>query len=212
MKPRQPRTSAPPGPVTIKRNGTIVEVRAPLTRSGKRAPLRQLRIEMRGYVRALRAGAEWDGRNLRGRRRAMRSLVEPGYAQAREQALDHLQHDERYRDTLEANEARRSVLDTSLLARGIFVKPGKPLYLSTAHDDATIRETRVGKLRTELRLVEQGAVARQLLQRRSAPLLLLAGGERRLHRTLQPGSAQLAQPIGLAVALADAPDRRRVER
>ena len=82
--------------------GTIVEVRAPLTRSGKRAPLRQLRIEMRGYVRALRAGAEWDGRNLRGRRRAMRSLVEPGYAQALEQALDHLQHDERYRDTLEA--------------------------------------------------------------------------------------------------------------
>ncbi|HWM53675.1 MAG TPA: glutamate-1-semialdehyde 2,1-aminomutase [Thermoplasmata archaeon] len=46
-----------------------------------------------------------------------------------------------YRDTLEANEARRSVLDTSLLARGIFVKPGKPFYLSTAHDDAAIRQT-----------------------------------------------------------------------
>src|SRR2546430_357847 len=46
-----------------------------------------------------------------------------------------------YRDTLGANEARRSVLDTSLLARGIFVKPGKPFYLSTAHDDAAIRQT-----------------------------------------------------------------------
>ena len=46
-----------------------------------------------------------------------------------------------YRDTLGANEARRRVLDTSLLARGIFVKPGKPYYLSTAHDDAAIRQT-----------------------------------------------------------------------
>src|SRR2546422_1016957 len=46
-----------------------------------------------------------------------------------------------YRDTLGANEARRSVLDTSLLPRGIFVKPGKPFYLSTAHDDAAIRQT-----------------------------------------------------------------------
>jgi len=46
-----------------------------------------------------------------------------------------------YRDTLGANEARRSVLDTSLLARGIFVKPGKPFYLSTAHDDVAIRHT-----------------------------------------------------------------------
>jgi len=46
-----------------------------------------------------------------------------------------------YRDTLGANEARRSALDTSLLARGIFVKPGKPFYLSTAHDDVAIRHT-----------------------------------------------------------------------
>src|SRR5436309_458103 len=46
-----------------------------------------------------------------------------------------------YRDTLAADEAKRSVVDTSLLARGIFVKPGKPFYLSTAHDDIAIRET-----------------------------------------------------------------------
>src|SRR2546426_2131684 len=46
-----------------------------------------------------------------------------------------------YRDTLGANEARRSVLDTSLLGRGVFVKPGKPFYLSTAHDDLAIRRT-----------------------------------------------------------------------
>ncbi|TLZ59280.1 MAG: aminotransferase class III-fold pyridoxal phosphate-dependent enzyme [Methanobacteriota archaeon] len=46
-----------------------------------------------------------------------------------------------YRDTLGANDARRSVLDTSLLTRGIFVKPGKPFYLSTAHDEAAIRQT-----------------------------------------------------------------------
>src|SRR5256884_4460809 len=46
-----------------------------------------------------------------------------------------------YRDALGANEARRSVLDTSLLTRGIFVKPGKPFYLSTAHDEAAIRQT-----------------------------------------------------------------------
>ncbi len=46
-----------------------------------------------------------------------------------------------YRDTLAANEAKRSALDTSLLARGIFVKPGKPFYLSTAHDDIAIRQT-----------------------------------------------------------------------
>ena len=45
------------------------------------------------------------------------------------------------RDTLGANESDRSVLDTSLLARGIFVKPGKPFYLSTAHDDSAIRRT-----------------------------------------------------------------------
>lgn len=46
-----------------------------------------------------------------------------------------------YRDTLEADEVKRSVIDTSLLTRGIFVKPGKPFYLSTAHDTRAIRET-----------------------------------------------------------------------
>ncbi len=46
-----------------------------------------------------------------------------------------------YRDTLGADETKRSALDTSLLARGIFVKPGKPFYLSTAHDDIAIRQT-----------------------------------------------------------------------
>src|SRR5437899_371778 len=46
-----------------------------------------------------------------------------------------------YRDSLAADEAQRSVLDTSLLARGIFVKPGKPFYVSTAHDNIAIRET-----------------------------------------------------------------------
>src|SRR5881628_3039307 len=46
-----------------------------------------------------------------------------------------------YRDSLEADEAKRSVLDTSLLAREVFVKPGKPFYLSTAHDNIAIRET-----------------------------------------------------------------------
>ena len=46
-----------------------------------------------------------------------------------------------YRDSLAADESKRSVLDTSLLARGIFVKPGKPFYLSTAHDDTAVRQT-----------------------------------------------------------------------
>ena len=46
-----------------------------------------------------------------------------------------------YRDTLGADEVKRSTLDTSLLARGIFVKPGKPFYLSTTHDDIAIRQT-----------------------------------------------------------------------
>jgi glutamate-1-semialdehyde 2,1-aminomutase len=41
-----------------------------------------------------------------------------------------------YRDT----EMRRA-LDIAVLGRGIFVKPGKPLYLSTAHDRETIRQT-----------------------------------------------------------------------
>ncbi len=47
-----------------------------------------------------------------------------------------------YRDTLTADAAARRRLDTALLERGVFVKPGKPFYLSTAHDakaiDATI--------------------------------------------------------------------------
>jgi glutamate-1-semialdehyde 2,1-aminomutase len=46
-----------------------------------------------------------------------------------------------YRDSLRADEGKRRALDTSLLARGIFVKPGKPFYLSTAHDDIAIRQT-----------------------------------------------------------------------
>ena len=46
-----------------------------------------------------------------------------------------------YRDTLAADKAKRRVVDTSLLARGIFVKPGKPFYLSTAHDEIAIRQT-----------------------------------------------------------------------
>ena len=46
-----------------------------------------------------------------------------------------------YRDTLDADEARRQALDTALLERGIFVKPGKPFYLSTAHDERAVRET-----------------------------------------------------------------------
>src|SRR5256712_268757 len=46
-----------------------------------------------------------------------------------------------YPDTPAADEAKRRGVDTSLLARGIFVKPGKPFYLSTAHDDIAIRQT-----------------------------------------------------------------------
>jgi len=46
-----------------------------------------------------------------------------------------------YRDTLGADGGKRSALDTSLLARGIFVKPGKPFYLSTSHDEIAIRQT-----------------------------------------------------------------------
>src|SRR5438876_4636423 len=49
-----------------------------------------------------------------------------------------------YRDTLAADKAKRRVVDTSLLARGIFVKPGKPFYLSTAHDEIAIRQTLEG--------------------------------------------------------------------
>jgi glutamate-1-semialdehyde 2,1-aminomutase len=39
-----------------------------------------------------------------------------------------------YRDTLGADGERRRKLDLALLERGIFVKPEKPFYLSTAHD------------------------------------------------------------------------------
>src|SRR5437870_1588310 len=46
-----------------------------------------------------------------------------------------------YRASLAPDESKRSALDTSLLARGIFVKPGKPFYLSTAHDDTAVRQT-----------------------------------------------------------------------
>src|SRR3989440_10748310 len=46
-----------------------------------------------------------------------------------------------YRDTPAADKAKRRVADTSLLARGIFVKPGKPFYLSTAHDEIAVRQT-----------------------------------------------------------------------
>jgi len=46
-----------------------------------------------------------------------------------------------YRDTLAADAEKRNALDTGLLGRGIFVKPGKPFYLSTAHDQRAIRET-----------------------------------------------------------------------
>src|SRR5437879_2130476 len=46
-----------------------------------------------------------------------------------------------YRDTLAADKAKRRVVDTSLLARRLFVKPGKPFYLSTADDDIAIRQT-----------------------------------------------------------------------
>jgi glutamate-1-semialdehyde 2,1-aminomutase len=47
-----------------------------------------------------------------------------------------------YRDTLRADPEMRRALDTALLERGIFVKPGKPFYLSTVHDDQAVRETR----------------------------------------------------------------------
>jgi len=46
-----------------------------------------------------------------------------------------------YRDTLRADTGKRNALDMGLLRRGIFVKPGKPFYLSTAHDQQAIRET-----------------------------------------------------------------------
>lgn len=48
-----------------------------------------------------------------------------------------------YRDTLAADDETRRALDMALLERGIFVKPGKPFYLSTAHDERAVRETLV---------------------------------------------------------------------
>ena len=46
-----------------------------------------------------------------------------------------------HRDTLGADTAKRNALDMGLLGRGIFVKPGTPFYLSTAHDERAVRET-----------------------------------------------------------------------
>jgi glutamate-1-semialdehyde 2,1-aminomutase len=46
-----------------------------------------------------------------------------------------------YRDTMDADSEKRASFDRGLLDRGIFVKPGKPLYVSTAHDVAAIRDT-----------------------------------------------------------------------
>jgi len=46
-----------------------------------------------------------------------------------------------YRDTLRDDGNKRRALDVALLERGIFVKPAKPFYLSTAHDEAAIRQT-----------------------------------------------------------------------
>ena len=46
-----------------------------------------------------------------------------------------------YRDTLLADARKRNTFDISLLERGVFVKPEKPFYLSTAHDDLAIRQT-----------------------------------------------------------------------
>jgi glutamate-1-semialdehyde 2,1-aminomutase len=46
-----------------------------------------------------------------------------------------------YRDTLSADPHRRAELDTGLLARGVFVKPGKPFYLSTVHSDQALTQT-----------------------------------------------------------------------
>jgi glutamate-1-semialdehyde 2,1-aminomutase len=46
-----------------------------------------------------------------------------------------------YRDTLVADADKRNRFDLSLLGHGVFVKPAKPFYLSTAHDDLTIHRT-----------------------------------------------------------------------
>jgi len=46
-----------------------------------------------------------------------------------------------YRDTLTADVEERKRFDLGLLGHGVFVKPAKPLYLSTAHDDLTIHRS-----------------------------------------------------------------------
>src|SRR5438552_6260672 len=46
-----------------------------------------------------------------------------------------------YRDTLAEDAGKRAALDAAVLDRGIFVKPGKPLYLSTVHDEGAVRQT-----------------------------------------------------------------------
>src|SRR6266581_3796941 len=56
-----------------------------------------------------------------------------------------------YRDMLRADSRRRKNLDVSLLERSVFVKPEKPFYLSTVHDDAAVRQT--------LRAVEESVAA-----------------------------------------------------
>jgi len=46
-----------------------------------------------------------------------------------------------YMDSLAANPGARRKLDSALLGRGIFVKPEKPFYLSTAHDRGALTHT-----------------------------------------------------------------------
>jgi len=46
-----------------------------------------------------------------------------------------------YRDTTGADIKKRTSLDMGLLDRGVFVKPGKPFYVSTVHDRAAIEDT-----------------------------------------------------------------------
>src|SRR2546421_216495 len=46
-----------------------------------------------------------------------------------------------YQDTLTADDKSRRKLDFALLERGVFVKPEKPFYLSTAHDREALTHT-----------------------------------------------------------------------
>ena len=46
-----------------------------------------------------------------------------------------------YADTLTADDKSRRKLDFALLERGVFVKPEKPFYLSTAHDLEALAHT-----------------------------------------------------------------------